>query len=530
MQSSALKVTVIPPTKHILEQGFHPLSKKRVAAYARVSTDNIEQLTSYEAQVSHYTKYISEKEGWELVEVYADEGISGTNTKNRDGFNRMIEDALNGKIDMIITKSISRFARNTVDSLTAIRKLKDKGVEVYFEKEGIYTLDSKGELLITIMASLAQEESRSLSENIKWGQRRRFAAGKVSLPYKNFLGYEKGEDGMPKVVKKEAETVKLIYNLFLEGNSATKITKLLMEKHIPSPTGKKAWHVETIMSILTNEKFKGEAILQKRFTVDFLTKKKKRNEGEVPQYHVENSHEAIIPPATFDLVQSIIEARRKTGKSRSTDSCLAHKLICCDCGYNYGPKVWHSNTGNRKVVWQCNSRYRNNPHCTSPTLDENLIKDAFIGVFNSLLTNKAERLSILKDTLYELGDISNLNTEYSKLQDELDALAERMQNSVIENAARAMDQLEYKQRYTAMQELYAALEKEKQAIHTERLKREETREKSQRFLSCFEDAKPLTEFDEQAWLKTVDKVTPLSKQEFIFLFTDGSEVRWVVGG
>ena len=212
-------VTVIPATINLRSNTSKSQQiKRKVAAYARVSTDSEEQLSSYEAQVDYYTRYIQSKNNWEFVEVYTDEGISATNTKRRDGFKRMIKDALDKKIDLIITKSVSRFARNTVDTLTTVRKLKEKGVEVYFEKENIYTLDSKGELLITIMSSLAQEESRSISENVTWGQRKRFADGKVSLPYKHFLGYEKGEDGVPKLVEKEAKIVRLIIDFFLKEN------------------------------------------------------------------------------------------------------------------------------------------------------------------------------------------------------------------------------------------------------------------------------------------------------------------------
>nr|WP_319001355.1 recombinase family protein [Clostridium estertheticum] len=224
--TSARALTVIPPTAG----QFSPVSTgavilKRVAAYARVSTDNEEQLSSFDAQMDYYTRHIKSNPAWTFVEVYSDEGISATSTKKREGFNRMISDGLNGKFDLIITKSVSRFARNTVDTLITVRKLKEKGVEVYFEKENIYTLDSKGELLITIMSSLAQEESRSISENVTWGQRKRFADGKVSLPYKQFLEYEKGEDGLPKIIEKEAAVVRLIYKFFFEGRTPAGIAR-----------------------------------------------------------------------------------------------------------------------------------------------------------------------------------------------------------------------------------------------------------------------------------------------------------------
>ena len=325
----AKSVKYIPATKNIFTaMPTMSISKRRVAAYARVSTDSDEQFTSYEAQIDYYTRYITKRDDWEFVKVYTDEGITGTSTKHRDGFNLMVKDALDGKIDLFITKSVSRFARNTVDSLTTVRKLKDAGVEVYFEKENIYTFDSKGELLITIMSSLAQEESRSISENVTWGQRKRFADGKVTMPYKNFLGYDKGKDGKPVINEKEAEIVRLIYRLFLQGKTASGICKHLDGLGIPTPTGRKAWNQTTINSILRNEKYKGDALLQKKFTVDFLTKKQKVNEGEIPQYYVEDNHPAIIDPLEFDMVQAEIARRQKLGRSYSGASIFSSKVIC----------------------------------------------------------------------------------------------------------------------------------------------------------------------------------------------------------
>ena len=233
------RITVIPQTVNPQTRlSAIEVAKRKVAGYARVSTDLEEQITSYQAQRKYYTEYIQKNPDWEFAGMYTDEGISATSTKHREGFNQMIKDALDGKIDLIITKSVSRFARNTVDSLTTVRKLKEKGIEVYFEKEGIYTLDSKGELLITIMSSLAQEESRSISENVTWGQRKRFADGKVSLPYSHFLGYKKGEDGLPEIVPEEAEIVRFIYRSYMNGQTSYAIAKILTERHIPTPAGK----------------------------------------------------------------------------------------------------------------------------------------------------------------------------------------------------------------------------------------------------------------------------------------------------
>ena len=245
------------------------IPKKRVAAYARVSTLLEEQASSYQTQVNFYNEYINSREDWEMVKVYADEGISATNTKRREGFKEMVHDALNGKIDLIITKSISRFARNTVDSLQTIRKLKEKGVEVYFEKENIWTLDSKGEVLLTIMSSLAQEESRSISENVKWATRKRFAEGKASVAYSRFLGYDKDF----KINEEEAATVRKIFGWFLQGHSYIGISRMLNDGNYPTASGKGKWNDSTVKRILTNEKYKGDALLQKTYSVDFLTLK-----------------------------------------------------------------------------------------------------------------------------------------------------------------------------------------------------------------------------------------------------------------
>ena len=338
------KVTTIPATiNKFTAKPMDSKKKRRVAGYARVSTDHEDQQTSYEAQVDYYTTYIQGREDWEFAGLYSDEGISATNTKHQDGFNRMIADALAGKIDLIITKSVSRFARNTVDSLSTIRKLKDHNIECYFEKENIWTFDSKGELLLTIMSSLAQEESRSISENVTWGQRKRMADGKVSFAYSRFLGLDKDkETGKIVVVPEQAETVKLIFKLFLEGMTPHSIAAELTARGIKTPAGKDVWNQQTVRRMLSNEKYKGDALLQKEFTVDFLQKKMKKNEGEVPQYYVEGNHEAIISPAVFEMVQAELTKRKRGGTRYSGVSIFSNKIKCGDCGGWYGAKVWHS--------------------------------------------------------------------------------------------------------------------------------------------------------------------------------------------
>lgn len=329
----AKSVTTIPATlSRFTAAPINSTKKRRVAAYARVSTDHEEQLTSYEAQVDYYTNYIQGRDDWEFAGVYTDEGITGTNTKKREGFKSMVADALAGKIDLIITKSVSRFARNTVDSLTTIRSLKERNVECYFEKENIWTFDGKGELLLTIMSSLAQEESRSISENCTWGQRKRFADGKVTVPFKRFLGYDMGPDHNLVVNPEQAKLVKRIYGMFLQGQSPFQIARTLTEEGIPSPGGKDHWNPSNIKSILTNEKYKGDALLQKSFTVDFLTKKKKTNEGEIPQYYVKDNHEAIIDPETFEMVQTLMTTRTKGRNRKSSVSIFSSKVKCGEIG------------------------------------------------------------------------------------------------------------------------------------------------------------------------------------------------------
>lgn len=387
----AKSVIIIPAAKKKNAGGSADRQKKRrVAAYARVSTDHEEQQSSYEAQVDYYTEYIKRREDWEFVSVYADEGITGCNTRKREGFNQMVADALNGRIDLIITKSVSRFARNTVDSLTTIRRLKEHGVECYFEKENIWTLDGKGELLLTIMSSLAQEESRSISQNCTWGQRKRFADGKVSVPFGRFLGYDRGEDGNLVLNEQQAVVVRRIYGLFLQGRSPYAIAKVLTQEGIPSPGGKGVWAQSTVRSILCNEKYKGDALLQKVYTVDFLSKKKKVNEGEIPQYYVEGNHEAIISPAVFDAVQSQMQKRRQERKRQSCAGVFSGRIKCGSCGGWYGPKVWHSNDKYRKVVWQCNDKFQGRETCRTPHLDEKMLQRLFVRAVNLIFSGREE--------------------------------------------------------------------------------------------------------------------------------------------
>ena len=521
---TARAITVIPATLNLFTNTskLNPI-KRKVAAYARVSTDTEEQISSYEAQVDYYTRYIKSKNNWEFVGVYTDEGISATNTKKRDGFNRMIKDALDKKIDLIITKSVSRFARNTVDTLTTVRKLKEKGVEVYFEKENIYTLDSKGELLITIMSSLAQEESRSISENVTWGQRKRFADGKVSLPYKKFLGYEKGEDGFPKLIEKEAKTVRLIYRLFLEGKTTSAIAKYLTDSKIPTPAGKTKWHMSTVQSILVNEKYKGDARLQKCYTVDFLTKKLKKNEGEVPQYYVKNSHEAIVSPEIHDLVQAELKNREKRGTNYSCRSLLSCKIVCGDCGSFYGSKIWHSNDKYRKIIWQCNKKFKNKQKCSTPNVTESQIKEEFVKTFNNLITNKDEVIKDCENAILSLIDTQDLDGKISRFQEECKIVVELMKDLIHENTRKAMNQDKYTERYNAYTEKYEKIKSELSKLEGRKQDLKVRKEKIKIFIDDLKNkGTVITEFDERLWYSLVEKVVAHSdgKIEFKFKYSD----------
>ncbi|MDU2598244.1 MULTISPECIES: recombinase family protein [Anaerococcus] len=484
------KVTTIPATKtKYSSKSKVQVAKRRVAGYARVSTDSDEQFTSYEAQVDYYTNYISNRADWVFVGIYTDECISGTNRKHREGFNSMVKDALDGKIDLLITKSVSRFARNTVDSLTTVRELKDAGVEVYFEKENIWTFDSKGELLITIMSSLAQEESRSISENVTWGQRKRFSDGKVSVPFGNFLGYDKGPDGNLVINKEQAKIVKKIYRYFLEGNTPYRIAKMLTEEGIPTIQGKKKWSAGPVKNILTNEKYKGDALLQKSFTVNFLTKKKKINEGEIPQYYVEKNHEAIIEPKVWDFVQDLLE-----NKPKYNNDVFSSKIVCGVCGGFFGPKTWHSNSKYKRTILRCNNKYKNKEPCKTPHLYEEDIKNAFIDSVNKLVVNKGhiiEDLKLLEDTF----DTSGLNKELQISIEKMNSTKENIEKLIEENSKSSQDQIEYAKKYEKLVNKFNTEKEKYEDLCTQIQNKESRKLKYDFFIEKLDNLNPLDEFD-----------------------------------
>ena len=536
-------VTVIPPRTRVLPGMPTPSARpKRVAAYARVSTNSEEQLTSYEAQVKHYTEYIKCREhtdNWQFVEVYTDRGITGTSTAKREGFNRMMQDALAGKIDLIITKSVSRFARNTVDTLTAIRRLKEHGVEVYFEEQNIYTLDGKGELLLTIMSSIAQEESRNISENVTWGIRKRFADGKVSMPYKRFMGYRRGEDGIPKIVEAEAQIVRGIFRRFLEGATGTMIAKELNEADVPCPAcksrlgedeieaekadRKKArWSASTVESILTNEKYKGDAILQKTYCTDYIQKTFVENDGsEITKYYAQNSHPAIISSEVFDLAQMELEWRKSLNGSYSGKSCFASRVVCGDCGAFYGSKVWHSTDKYRRVIWRCNNKYGGDVKCSTPHVTQEELEKAFVSVMQKVITEKDAIFAVCREVLDEALDTSELDRIATRLQDQALGIAERVRKLVEENARVQMNQEKYQQEYNALTDAYEKNSEKLRRIADQKHDKADRRRKIEVFLQMLEDQEECLNFAPYTFVALIDKVVVRRDGKLNFCFRNG---------
>lgn len=393
-------ITVIPAKSRSRTKNSGAAVKKlKVAAYCRVSTDQEDQMHSFEAQVDYYTKYIGEHENYELAGIYADGGISGTSTKKREQFRKMIEDCENGKIDMVITKSISRFARNTQDCLMYSRKLKNLGIGILFEKEHINTLDSTGELLFTILSSLAQDESRNISENCKWGIRSKFKNGELHVNATTFLGYDKDEDGKLVINPEQAATIERIYDEFLWGNNPQTIAKGLEDDGVTGCLGQTKWYASTVIGILKNEKHMGDALLQKTYTADFLTKKQVKNNGELTQYYVKESHEGIIDKKRWTAVQQEFERREEFKKKHGiANYCygaeinpFTNRIFCGNCGASYTRKSWKS----RGIVqWQCkNYKKYDDGACGNAIIKQEDLEKAFVRTFNSLYEKKDKYLA-----------------------------------------------------------------------------------------------------------------------------------------
>ena len=502
--STAPNVTIIPAKIQTAENRdkYHQL---KVAAYCRVSTEQEEQQNSYQVQIAYYTDLINRKKEWTLAGIFADEGISGTQTKKRTEFNRMIRMCKNKKIDLVITKSISRFARNTVDCLEYVRQLKDLGIGVIFEKENINTLTMTSEFMIALYGSFAQAESESISKNVSWGKGKAYREGKVQFQYKYLLGYKKGADGKPEIVPEEAETVRLIYTLFLDGYSMSRIKKLLENKGILTSQGKKVWNESLIRSILKNEKYVGDALLQKTYTTDFLTKKRIKNNGTVPQYYVEGDHEAIIAKELFMQVQAELVRRRvvhvsPTGKKRSfsCNHCFAQMVFCGDCGELYRRVHWN-NHGCKSIVWRCISRLEPTSaemDCTNRTVNELLLQEVTVKAFHQILTERDFFLKTLQQNIAKA--VVNADT---LSPDGIQARLEELQKELIKKANNKQD-------YDAIADEIFRLRDQKEQSELDSHHREEAMNRIkelQDFISGQET--DITEFDEALVKKLIEKIT-----------------------
>lgn len=380
------KVIVINP----VIQGFNEdnpteIPKKKVCAYARVSTDDEDQLNSYNAQIKEYTERINSNPMWTFAGLYADEGISGTSLKRRHSFNQMITDAKNGEIDLILTKSLSRFSRNTVDSLTIIRELREVNVEVYFEKENLYSSDTKIDFMLTIFSSIAQEEARNISENVKWGIRKRFKEGKVRINTKRFLGYDKDDDGNLVINEDEAKTIRMIFNLYVAGKSYGDICEYLIQEERKNGRGFVKWSPSSIKNILENEKYTGDVILQKTVVVDYLTHKSVVNDNIVPKYHIMNNHPAIVSKEQFKLVKLKKEARTNSNASKFKDIYpLSGLVICTKCGRPMN-RIFHGyGKPSQRVVLNCKNNYHNSMPCDIDNIDSDMLEAASSDAINAL--------------------------------------------------------------------------------------------------------------------------------------------------
>ena len=419
---------MIPAKKGKTAKGLN--RKYRVAAYCRVSTDSDEQLNSYKNQIAYYTSKISSNPDWELVEVFADEGITGTSTKKRDEFNRMIEMCKAGKIDIILTKSVHRFARNTLDSIKYVRMLRALNVNVIFEMEGIQGIDPKDEQFLVIHSSMAQSYSQKLSEDVKWGFRKSFAQGKAYFGGR-FYGYRMVGEGNVEIIPEQAEIVRQIFQMYLDGSTSRRIAQSLSDRGVLNASGNTRWDSTAIDRMLTNEKYMGDALSQKTFIADVLEKKPQKNTGQLPQYYVTDNHEAIIPREMFKRVQ-FERARRGSLEPKGTRTktnvgrfrpqyVLTEILLCGECGEHYRRCTWVRN-GKKKVVWRCINRLENGKrNCReSPTLDEGALHDAILGFLRNLQSPRDELVQNLREYTEEALEQKTGDSKKQKLLDMLE--------------------------------------------------------------------------------------------------------------
>lgn len=530
-------VRVIEPTISVQETVNSTYRAIRVAAYCRVSTKQEEQLNSYENQVKHYTDRINAEPGWILEGIYADKGITGTSYKKRDEFNRMIRRCKQGKIDMIIVKSIARFARNTVDCLKFVRMLRDLNVDVYFEEQGIHSNQPGAEFYITIYGCIAQSESENISANVRWGKAQSAKEGNVPFHYKNFLGYRKGADGKPEIDPNEAEIVRFIYDRFLAGDSLGGIAQKLEDLQIPSPSGKPKWQFSTIQSILTNEKYKGDAIINKTYIKDCISKKVMINNGDRPKYYVENNHPAIIDSLTFSRVQEEIARRNskkkvkqkgsKTEQGRySSKYALTELLVCGECKTPYRRCTW-TISGQKKIVWRCISRLDfGKKYChNSPSIEESLLHRA---IMKAIMDTALKNSDVLKMLKLHIGMGFEENTTEDNALNiqvriaEIDAEFKAMLSGVSSDTVDAFDDAKASALITEKTELQKQLEQ----LHEIQQKRINTKHRLDDIYTILDGLKnrPM-EYDDQMVRQILECVTVDSKEQITVIFIGGLKIK-----
>lgn len=530
MNELTCKVTTIPATRP--QYSAQPAingHKRRVAAYARVSTAFDEQSNSFEAQIDYYTNYIKNRVDWEFVDVYTDVGITGTSTLHREGFKRMVDDALGGKIDLIVTKSVSRFARNTVDSLATIRKLKEQGVECFFEKENIWTFDGKGELLITIMSSLAQEESRSLSENCTWGQRKRMQDGRVSLAYSHFVGYDRGPDGKLVINPEEAEIIRRIYSLFLQGKSPHKISQILNAEGFTIPGKRKTWYSGTVNAILRNEKYKGDALMQKTFNTNYLAKKMVRNTGQLPMYYVHGDHEAIIDPKVFDRVQRELKRHDNIPQHPTSAHTFSCSIYCGECGGIYGSGSRQPDKMRKQIKWICYQKIKHATECSTPTVDDGELKRIFMSALKKVIENRDRIKKEFESDRQDNFGINPLEDEKRRVRDELDRTSGKLDQLIRENAVTALDQNAYNIRYDEINNLYNGLKARLDTLEAEIQDKLFWAAESEDFITDLMQLPPvITDFDPLLYHRLVDRITVFNRDKVVVRFRNAMEIEEIV--
>lgn len=474
MSNTTPTVIFIPAKPEVVRASKRQL---RVAAYCRVSTDDEEQLTSYEAQKNYYTDKIMTNKEWTMAGIFADEGITGTSARKRPEFLRMIRQCKQGKIDIVLTKSISRFARNTVDCLNYVRALKELGIAVIFEKENMNTLEIDSEILITMLGAFAQSESESISANVRWGIRQAMKEGKATIQYKYLYGYRKGDDGKPEIILDQAEVVRKIYDLFLSGTPVRGIQEYLNANSVPNINGEPKWARSAIDSILTNEKYCGDVLLQKTYIDDCINKKVKKNTGQLPMYLVQNHHEGIISRETFDAAQAEL-ARRSAGKSPSKKNAptgrsrysskyaLSDRLYCGECGTRYQRCTWRNRDGSKRIVWRCVSRVDyGNKYChDSPTLDEEPLHRAILAAINSAVKDKDSIIYNLKSAMEkELAPVAGQQLSLSEIDSQLEQLNTEF-SKVLAEASESGDQAVYSDKFREIMQKQTALKAQRDEI------------------------------------------------------------------